>query len=289
MRRLALVIAAIAALAIGVAAARLWIVCCREPTAAVHRESPAQHAAPSSVRAPALEEPPADLTLQVNGSTSAPLRPAEAMFFTVTLGATTPALPFALGAEGKPWSADVRFVSADGTALPWRVEVLGRPETYRLGRAQSEMHQADFGIAPEETARMPAGRHAIRVLLDLADTRVAGGRLASNTVHVTVGSQAAADDAHVKLEAAARFELRAERWEHAHRLTAQLIARPNADATAYILFGDALNGLGRHDEALAAYHQAMSLVPKDLDESPDYLVARMNQVQDRLAASRPPR
>ena len=45
-----------------------------------------------------------------------------------------------------------------------------------------------------------------------------------------------------------------------------------------------LNGLRRDEEALAAYYRAMAAL-RSLKESPDYLFARMHEVQMRLEAS----
>jgi hypothetical protein len=64
------------------------------------------------------------------------------------------------------------------------------------------------------------------------------------------------------------------------------VERADADTTAFTLFADALDGLGRDDEALAAYQEAIAALPADVDESPDYLIARMDAVLRRLEAAR---
>lgn len=278
--------AVVLALAIGAAAAGWWMIARRNPATVPPPAAAigtAQPATPGQRRG--AELPPADVTLQVNGGRSAEVRAGDAIIFTVTVQGTKPEPAFRLGAPGRPWPGDLRFEVANA-APPWRIEAIGQAETFRLGA--EEANQAEFGIGPDEAARIAPGTHEVRAIVSV--TGASAAQLASNIVRITVREAGAPDD-RSRLEAAARFYLRAERWDDAHRVAARLIAQPGRDATALTLFGDALNGLGRSEEALAAYQDAMAALPKNLAEPPESLIARLNQVQERLEAARqkPPR
>jgi tetratricopeptide (TPR) repeat protein len=207
----------------------------------------------------------------------------------------------------------LRFETADsGRPLPWKIDPLGPAVTFRFdrdsgrpaGNAQesaeqsdvaivdsSRVHRLELGVGPEEVGRIPVGTYTIRAVLPLDQDPNGDSRLVSNTVTLTVeGGEAIAHQPaaaeKTRLEAAARFYLRSEKWEEAHRFALELAERRDADTVAFMLLGDALNGLRRDEEALAAYHQALATLPETQDESPDYLIARLEEVQDRLASSR---
>lgn len=65
----------------------------------------------------------------------------------------------------------------------------------------------------------------------------------------------------------------------------QLVERESPDTAAFTFLGDALNGLHRDGEALAAYDEALATLPTTPDEAPNYLFARMEAVQRRLEAA----
>jgi hypothetical protein len=241
----------------------------------------------SSVPAPA--PPTSELVLQINRTTAATISAGASVFFTVTVTGPAP----------EPWSSRLRFETGDGTPLALQIEPLGTPFTLQVGDGSrtdprtaegrteaSEMRQTELGISPHESARLSRGTQTIRAVLPL-DAR-GPGELVSNTVTLTVGAPEAgtATSEKARLESAARFSLLSEKWEDAHRVALRLVEREDADAAAYIFLGDALNGLRRDDEALAAYHEALASLPRDLDESPDYLIARMEEVQQRLEAAK---
>jgi hypothetical protein len=275
---------------------------------------PRARPAPGGERSAAVREttrpvrtvPVADLVLQLNGADTTQVTAGTAVFFTVTLTGTSPEPAFRLGAPGKPWSANLRFETPDGKPVTFVIEQLGPPSTSRFGdlaavaapTPQSEVaivdathvHQIEFGVNPEQAARFQAGAHAVRAVLPLDSARGGLTQLVSNTVtlsvaHASPGAQPAPDADKVRLEAAARFYLRAEKWQDAHRHALQLVERHDADTVAYTLLADALDGLRRDDEALAAYREALASLPEGVDESPDYLLARMEAVLHRLETS----
>ena len=255
--------------------------------------SPAAPGSPASSSGAAVTA--ADLVLQVDGAAGARVPVGSAVFFTVTLTGSAPA----------SWTTSVRFVTGDDKPFRSHVEPLGQPLTFTFARdrragtadaaAQNQeedalpMHRAEYGTSPEESARIPAGAYTLRVLLPVDRSVSANGTLRSNTVTLTVDGPDATGPAptaeKARLESAAHFNLLAEKWEDAHRLALQLVAREDADTSAYALLGDALNGLKRDGEALAAYQEALALVSPDLDEAPDYLIARMEEIHARLEAA----
>jgi len=225
--------------------------------------------------------PPALLTLQVNDATKADVAAGVPLFFSVSVTGTSPQQTFRIGAPGRSWFADLRFETGDGKPVPMKLEQLGSTDT-----DDSRVHRVDFAVAPDESGRLAAGAYDVRVVLPLASAPEGIKQLVSNTVSVSVapassGSQLSPEQERVRLEAAARFYLQSQNWEAAHRLSLQLVERQDAGPAAFILLGDSLNGLRRDSEALAAYQDAMAALPRDLKESPDYLIARMHQVRAR--------
>ena len=239
------------------------------------RQPPASQGSPGA--APAEQAPTSALVLQVNRMSAATIPAGASAFFTVTLA----------GPASERWASGLRFESGEGKPLAFRIEPLGSPFTIQV--ADREMRQAELGISPGEAEHISTGSHTIRAVLALDGGTSDERRLVSSTVTLTVGAQeagASTSSDKARLEAAARFNLLSEKWEEAHNAALQLVERDAADTSAYILLGDALNGLRRDDEALAAYQEALATLPRDLDESPDYLIARIAEVQQRLEAAK---
>lgn len=231
----------------------------------------------------AASVPVAELVLQVNRHSSAQIGAGSPVFFSVTL----------IGRAPEAWTKALRLETADGQPFAPRLAPLGAPftlDTGGRGSDSSPIHRAELGVGPDDAARIPTGTHTIRAVLPLSGSGTPDGRLVSDTVTLvrqdaeTGGAPSAAAE-KARLESVVRFNLLSEKWEDAHRLALQLVERQDADAAAYILFGDALNGLRRDEEALAAYYRAMAAL-RSPKESPDYLFARMHEVQMRLEASK---
>jgi hypothetical protein len=272
MKRAGIAFALFALVAGGAASWWLWSRS-RSPVKAPEPESevPAEVEATSRVQAEAVEQ----LLLRVNRGHAAESE-GEAVFFAVTL--LNPA------ATDDSWRSQVTFESAAEEPVPWEIELLDRgtahsPPAESSTSARPAPRQASFGVAPEEALRLPPGVHEIRAVLLRA-----GNPLTSNPVTLTVKVPAAPATAEkTRLEAAARFYLLAQRWEEAHRVASQLAGRPDADTLSYSILGDALSGLERYEEALAAYQGALAEAPSDQLEAPDYLLARIAELQERAA------
>jgi len=289
------------ALAGGLAAWRFW------PRARQSPE-PAQTSSGGTAVPAAAPAAAAELVLQVNGTAGAELTLGTAVFFTVSLTGTTPEPSLRIGTPARPWYTDVKLETADGKPFAVRVDQLGPPRFYRFGKDpaatapvlpdrsdevlvdSSRVHQIEFGLSPEESGRLTAGMHGLRAVLNLTGAPTGEARLISNPVTITVqpaaGASPSPDEEKRRLESTARFYLRSEKWEDAHRIARQLVEREGRDTAAFILLADALSGLKRDHEALAAYQEALASLPKPLNESPDYLMARMEAARQRLEAAK---
>jgi hypothetical protein len=255
--------------------------------------------------------PIATLLLQVNNDAAAEVPAGHAVFLTVTLTGTAPEPGIRVGSQGQPWPKTLRFETPEGKPVAPSIEQLGPPFSARFAddpTAQpspqssatgsdvamvdaSRIHRVEFGVSPDGSSRMGPGTFEIRAVLPL--DRNSGGvtQLVSNLVTLTVtavsaDAAASIDAEKARLQAAARFYLRSEKWEDAHRISLQLVGQGKPDALGYQLLGDALNGLKRDEEAVAAYNEALASLPKTFEESPDYLMARIDEVQQRLEQSR---
>jgi cytochrome c-type biogenesis protein CcmH/NrfG len=78
---------------------------------------------------------------------------------------------------------------------------------------------------------------------------------------------------------AASFYVGATRFEDAERAARTVIQTAPNHADAHILLGDALVGLRRREDALAAYHRALALMPASY-EPPNLLYARIERVMN---------
>jgi hypothetical protein len=253
------------------------------------------------------------LTLQVDRKSEIAVLEGTPLFFNVFLSGSKAAPRFSIGSADHPWHEHVRLETVNNEKwLPLNWSVLGEPrslyprfdasgnlvtiEMYRGGEAVFDKlrhgYTAEFGVAPEEVAKIPLGRHSLRAVMETY-SRLPwrwNERFVSNPVTVTVRKQAdqtpdAEDLAWSRLVQTAKFELRAKKFEDAQRVALQLIQQRPKDVDNHILLGDALNGLGRDQEALKSYKKALFLIAigeKQYREPPKYVYMRMEEVQQRL-------
>jgi hypothetical protein len=248
-----------------------------------------------------------ELQLHVNGAPGVRIPAGTSVLFTVSLTGSASGTALRVGAPGRPWFADLRFEAGDPAApLGWRLNRIGQPVTI-LFESESppgsptpsdevivdgaSVHRITFGVSPDDATRIASGTFSVRVVLPLPPNANGETQAVSNSIAIVVdgagsGAAAAPADERLRLEAAARFHLRSEHWEDARGVALQLVHRDTADALAYVLLGDALNGLRRDDEALAAYREALAELAGTVDESPEYLIARMTEVEARLSAAK---
>jgi hypothetical protein len=249
--------------------------------------------------------PPLFLTLQLSDEREVTATQGTPLFFKVFLSGSKTGPAVAVGSEDQPWYRLLRLESIDSErpvkvewstlgephALTVRLDPSGNPaiDMYRGGKAvidrDRSVYSAEFGITPEDTAKIAPGRHQYRAILDM-DSRFPWEprvHLVSRAVTVMVEPAAAADLA--RLVESTRFYLRAKRFDDAFRLAQQLTQREPNEIRSYVMLGDALNGLRRDQEALGAYEHALLLIegrePRPRGH-PDYLYLRIEEVQRRV-------
>lgn len=252
------------------------------------------------------------LTLQVDRGSEVTTVQGAPLFFTVFLSGSKTAPRFTIGSSENPWHKHLRLEAINNKKpLPLTWSLLGEPRTvyprfdtsgnlltvelYRGGEAvfdqMRNLYTAEFGLAPEETAKLPPGRYSVQAVLEVHSwlpwRRI--DRLVSNAVAVTTQKQAYKAGAEElewsRLEKSAIFYLRAKRFEEAHRLAVQLLRQQPESIDGHILLGDAFNGLRRDQEALDIYRKALLLITiqgERTPEPPEYLYARIHEVQRRL-------
>ena len=253
------------------------------------------------------------LTLQVDRKSEVAVLEGTPLFFAVFLSGSKVAPRFSIGSSDHPWHESLHLESINNEKLlPLNWSVLGEPrslyprfdasgnlvtiEMYRGGEAVFDKvrhgYTAEFGMAPEEVAKIPLGHHSFRAVME-THSRLPwrrSERFVSNPVTVTVQKQAeqpsgAEDLEWSRLVESAKFYLRAKKYEDAQRVALQLIAQRPKDVDNQILLGDALNGLRRDQDALKSYKKALFLIAIDGQqhrEPPTYVYMRMEEVQQRL-------
>jgi hypothetical protein len=253
------------------------------------------------------------LTLRVDRASEVAVLEGTPLFFTVFLAGSKDSSRFSIGSADHPWHERLQLELVNNEELlPLTWSVLGEPrslyprfdangnlvtiEMYRGGEAVFDKlrhgYTAEFGMAPEEVAKIPVGHHVFRAVI-VTDSRLPwrrSERFVSNPVTVAVGKQAdqtpvTEDLAWSRLVQTATFDLRAKKFEDARRVALQLIQQRPKDIDNHILLGDALNGLGRDQEALKSYKLALFLIgidEKQHREPPTYVYMRIEEVQRRL-------
>ncbi len=251
------------------------------------------------------------LSLQVNREREVSLLPGTPLVFTVFMSGSKTDPPLRIGGSGDPWYGYLRLESADDKKpIPFTWFLLGKPRALpRLGSSgdlgnvelyagdeaildkERNLYTAELGVAPEETAKIPEGRYTIRAVLPVPSGSQGkwSGRAVSNPVVVSVEEQVkettpADDPERSRLIESINFYLRAERFDDAYRLALQAVEQKRVNVDARILLGDALNGLGRDEEALKSYTKALYLLAAKGKqyEPPTYLIMRMDEVKQRL-------
>lgn len=259
----------------------------------------------------ARESPDIFLTLQVNRQKEITVIPGTPLVFTVFMSGSKTDPPLRIGGSGDPWYEYLRLESADDKKqIPFTWSLLGKPRALpRLGSSgdpgnvelyagdeavldkERNLYTAELGVAPEETVKIPEGRYTIRAVLHVPSGSQGkwSGRAVSNPVVVSVEKRikdgTPSDDREwSRLIESINFYLLAERFNDAYRLALQAVEQKRDNVDARILLGDALNGLGRDEEALKSYTKALYLIATKGKqyEPPTYLIIRMDEVKQRL-------
>jgi hypothetical protein len=259
-------------------------------------------------RVRSLRKSPPAVTVQIdNQEDESNVFAGHPLILSVFLSRTARSPALHIGGAGSPWYSYIHVETLEAgkpVALNWTV--LGKPYTLdvttdanrRLVDASvdtsegavldksARTYSAQFAISPDDSAKLSAGRYTARVVLkpSLWPPWNWTGAIASREVSFTILSQPPAAEQELdRIADSAQFYLDAGRFADALRMAAQLKDRAPQKTQSWILFGDALNGLGRNQDALGAYSQALELAAKaNLDESPDYILMRWHQMQEKV-------
>lgn len=288
MRRAALLIVVVVAVAGG---AMMWLRGGQGPsTGSVRRPSTGDASSKGSSTDSSSQA--AGPTLHLDTEASASVVAGTPVFFTITLEQS--------GAQSssrveESWLPSLRFETSNGAAVPWRMRQLGAPHVVDVSEGSGPPADASaasiprnlhftrirYGIDPDSTARIAAGIHTIRV-----SAQVAGTRVTSDEVRFQVNARSEPALSSVEWLQMGRFHLEAQEFDLAHTIALKLVETTD-DTDAYALLGDVFTGLGRHEEALAAYIEALaSMKTSENDEPPDRILLAVERARDRIGSTR---
>ena len=258
-------------------------------------------AGPACRRSHPLREAPlrARLTLQVlPAEGTVEILPGTPITFEVDLTALEGAPPVDLGGAGQPWHARVHLVEgASRRPLGWATVVLNaRSAVFSKGADSPERSDKSSDVAtidrdhvqrvvlaasPETMTAVAPGSYEVRAILAEESRQI----LESTPVSVVVRGASEAPHREElerqKVADSAEFYLEAGRFADARRLAEELTAREPRNAGAWMLLGDALNGLEKPGEALVVYRQALHVVPRTYEE-PTSLYRRISATLQKL-------
>lgn len=195
-----------------------------------------------------------------------------------------------IGPADRGLAAAVRFTieNSRGAAVPLPVRPLAsaaaRRGVERLDERRSVM--LAFGADAAAVAALPAGAYAIR-----AHVHTGAAPTASRSVVITIGPPPRQEPPAARARRLARsaaFYLEDGAFARAEALARDVIARAETGAEGWVLLGDALDGLGRGQEALDAFLKALDLTnamkpaPGVEVEPPAYIQDRIVQIQAAL-------
>ena len=248
---------------------------------------------------------PLEVTVRINDKEDAATVLAGApVILTVFVSRKAVSPTLALGSANTPWYSYIH-IEATGTAGTLRWSVLGKPYALELesdatgqlkgvttdtsNRARfdesGKVYSAGFAISPEDSARLGAGRYAVKAALRSPWWPPWNwiGTVLSHEVAFTIQPASAGEQEAERLANSAQFYLDAGRFDDALRLATQLKDRQPDKSNSWMLMGDALNGLHRDHESLDAYNTALELAAQEQGtEPPEYILMRQHEVMDRL-------
>lgn len=234
------------------------------------------------------------VALRVDGAFDTSIERGEPLVLEVFLQGRTAAASATLGTAATPWhrlvalrpDADVALDEAAvlgaprvlGIALTGQRPTLVADEDASVARimGRQRTYAVTLGFPPELTSALPIGRLTIRATI---------GAVTSLPVSVMV-TEPSADRELERLRRSARFSVRAGHYETGKQIAESVLSRQADDVGAHTTIGDALNGLGRPQEARAAYLRALEVIRsgRRFYEEPQQLFARIREVERKLAS-----
>ncbi len=242
---------------------------------------------------------------------------ATPLLFSIFVSKSSSVESARLGSAGDPWYGHLIIEPVDEARMPaLRWSLLGRPRSVYVRHDAREnltslemydgaeavfddvrkIYTAEFGVAPEDVARLPQGRHAYRAVL-VSDSWLPWqwrGRVASAPISVTIETpvpNASSEIDAARVADSSRFYFRVGRFDDALRSAQSLVQATPGNAEYHILQGDALNGLRRDNDAYNEYREALLLLSAEKQQghhdAPEYLFMRMAEMRNRIAQAQP--
>ena len=235
------------------------------------------------------------LTLPVQSDRRVEILPGTPLVFVRALSGAKGMAPSRVGSADRPWHSLVRLIGQQpGQPLPFAVSPLGSPRSVAISAGEGELkvteasadeavldadhvHRVGLAASPEAMSGVAPGTYGVRALL------LGESPLESAPVTIVVREKAPGRDGleRERIARSAEFYLQAKRFEDARRLAQELSSRQPKNPGAWMLAGDALAGLGRPREALAAYRRALAVSPRTYEE-PTLLYERMASVLQKI-------
>ena len=249
-----------------------------------------------SARGPRVEPV---VTLRVNRLAAADVAAGAPIVFEFFLTGTHAGREIAIGSWLMPWHRLVHFEMADtGRAVRWKLGRFGAPRSTKYARRSdggvtassvtsgtahvqglSVVHAATWGVAPEDSLAIPPGKYLVRAVVKTPwwAPPLSGWRGTAKSAPLQITVRAAQPGAWDEKQAqdAAEFYLSTQRFQDAERIALEWTRRSPKTAHAFAAWAQALEGLGRDNEALAAYRTALQLVPNSPEE-PRYLLDKLS-------------
>jgi hypothetical protein len=258
-------------------------------------------------RRPSAQAPPLGVTLLVNHGSHVEVTPGTPLVFEVSITSSASSASVSIGSRWRSWHRLIRLEASGRAGMPWALSSGGPPRSLSVvpttdGRpdirtetnvppiAHFERGQQVYTItevaSPEAAAGVPPGAYRVRAVVETPAWMLWGwrGRALSQPVTIVVRDPSRAGDKRESLEKqrlarVAGFYIAAARFTEAEGTARQLLAVEPEQSRSHILLGDALAGLKRRQEALAAYRRAMALLPRSYD-APTVLMDRIRRVVD---------
>jgi hypothetical protein len=262
-----------------------------------------------------LRSKPPVLQARLEDTQSAAVAAGSPVLVGVYLSGTPEAPSLTVGGPSNPWYSQIeiettladKLVKLGWTLLgqPYALELelnpLRQPAPVswdsspgaRLNKS-AKTYSARFALAPEDSARLTAGRYLVWARLGpiLWPPWNITKTIVSNSIVLTITDSAklTPQQQNDGIARTAQFYLDAGRFQDAQRLALQLKDREPRSVRSWTLLGDALNGLRRDEQALDAYNEALMLAAKAYGaEPPTYVMMRWHEVMRRLdRATAPP-
>ena len=198
------------------------------------------------------------------------------------------------GADDLPWTELISFESSSGE-LPWPIDILAEeiPSTITLGAVGGAV--AWYGLDAETSAEVVPGIYQVSVVVSTAgiDPVPEGmwtGTSSSSPIRVEIRVEPElTDELFVqKWIEFGRYELYKGAFEVAETYLLDAVALEPTSIEAWILLGETQYSLGKLEEALESFFQALDadasepVATDQVDEPPFYLLIRIAQIQDEL-------